>query len=107
MAGMEFALMVRDWRVAEEKEFLRHRIQGEGLQTRLLRRVVMWQGCCGRYMTVCNVSRDVALCDKGRLRNDIQMVPLSLNRTQNRNINISFEIYTDHSKIYIFHLKYL
>ena len=71
MAGMEFALMVRDWSVAQENEFLRHRIQGEGLQTRLLRRVVMWQGCCGRYTTVYNVIRDVALGDKGRLRNDI------------------------------------
>ena len=64
MAGMEFALMVRDWSVAEDNEFLRHRIQGEGLQTRLLRRDVHWQSCCGRYMTVCKVIRDVALDDK-------------------------------------------
>ena len=64
MAGMEFALMVRDLTVAEDTEFLRHRIQGEGLQTRLLRRDVLLQGCCGRYMTVCKVIRDVALDDK-------------------------------------------
>ena len=55
MAGMEFALMVKDWSVAQENEFLRHRIQGEGLQTRLLRRIVMWQGCCGRDRAVYNV----------------------------------------------------
>ena len=64
MAGMGFALMVRDWRVAEDNKFLRHRIQSEGLQSRLLRRDVLWQGCCGRYMTVCKVIKDVARDDK-------------------------------------------
>ena len=96
MAGMEFALMVQDWRVAEDNEILRHRIHGEGLETPVFQRVVMWQGRCGR---ICKVVRDVALGARGRLFNDIQMAPLSLSRTQNRNINISFEIYADPFKI--------
>ena len=118
MAGMEFALTVRDWRVAEDNEILRHRaldeivhshwqaagghqpsqwqsVQRTGDSSASASRPVakllwphkqtyilgtMYRGC----MTVCNVIRDVALGDKGRLLNDIQMAPLSLSRTQNR-----------------------
>ena len=70
MTGMEFALMVQDWRVAEDTEIRRdiapwtrlftaivkllpdvNQVNGKwsnGLEIRLPRRVVMWQGCCGR-----------------------------------------------------------
>ena len=70
MTGMEFALMVQDWRVAEDTEIRRDiapwtrlftaivkllpdvkQVNGKwsnGLEIRLPRRVVMWQGRCGR-----------------------------------------------------------
>ena len=76
---MELALMVKDWTVLEDTEIRTdiapwtklftaigklltdlNQVNGKrsnGVETRLLRRVDMWQGCCGRTSKLTSLKR--------------------------------------------------